>query len=124
MRALLCIFFLLFLTTGCQKEESVSLEIDSRIKQVVFLSDETNIANLQIEAPYYDAIIELRQQFPDDFKNMKTILPREASEHFDTFKIEECPALIVLYNEKVIAKVTGENTKEDILQPITEALQD
>lgn len=124
MRALLCIFFLLFLATGCQEKENVSLEIDSRIKQIVFLSDEMNVANLQIEAPYYDAIIELRQQFPDDFKNMKTILPREASEHFDIFKIEECPALIVLYNEKVIAKVTGENSKEEILQPIIAALQD
>lgn len=122
MRVLPFIIIILFITTSCQANEDTSLEIDSNIKQVVFFSDESDKADLQIEAPYYDAIIELRQLFPDEFKNMKTISTNKAREYYDTFKVKECPALLVLHNEEILVKVVGKNTKEEIVLPISQAL--
>jgi len=113
---------ILSLVTACQHSEDANLQFERNIKQVVFLSNESKTADLQIEAPYYDAIIELRQQFPEEFRNMKTMSPNKAGEHLSVLKGTDCPALIVVYNEKIVAKVDGENTKEDIIQPITAAL--
>lgn len=112
------ILIVLFLATSCQSNKVESLDIDISVKQVIFFSDETELANLQVEAPYYDAIIELRQQFPDVFKNMKTLTPNDAK----TFDVKDCPALVILYDEKVIVKVVGENSKEEIMRPISAAL--
>lgn len=121
MRVLPLIIIILF-CTSCQNNNDTNLQFDSSMKQIVFFSDESEIADLQIEAPYYDAIIELRQQFPNEFKNMKTLSPSKAKDHYDTFKVEECPALLVFHNEEVIVKIVGENTKEEIIEPITAAL--
>lgn len=117
---LLLILFSLFLTTGCQMEKEVSFQIDSSIKQIIFMSDESSFEDFQIEVPYYDAIIELRQQFPDEFKNMKTILREEAIVELG---VKECPALLVLHNDEIIVKVVGQSTKEEIIEPITAALK-
>ncbi|MDQ0155852.1 small peptidoglycan-associated lipoprotein [Robertmurraya andreesenii] len=122
MRVLPVIMIILSLVTACQHSEDANLQFERNIKQVVFLSNESKTADLQIEAPYYDAIIELRQQFPEEFRNMKTMSPNKAGEHLSVLKGTDCPALIVVYNEKIVAKVDGENTKEDIIQPITAAL--
>lgn len=122
MRVLPFIIIFLLLTTSCQNNKETSLEIDSEIKQVVFFSDESDKADLQIEAPYYDAIIELRQLFPEEFKNMKTISTNKAKDYYDTLKVKECPALLILHNRKIIVKVVGKNTKEEIVLPITRAL--
>lgn len=114
------IIMLLFLVTACQKVVDTDLEIDTSVKQIVFFSDESRSADFHIEGPYYDAIIELRQQFPEEFRRMKIVEPSKANN--ETFKVNECPALIVVQNEKVIVKITGENTKEEIVQPISAAL--
>lgn len=122
MRVLPYVIFisLILLTTSCkQDDDETLLEIDSDIKQVFFFSDESE---LQVEAPYYDAIIELRQKFPEEFKDMKTVTPQYAKDHYDTFKVENCPALLVIYNNDVVVKIVGENTKEQIIEPITAAL--
>lgn len=123
MRVWPIFIIILFIATSCQNNKNVSLDIDSNVKQIIFFSDESDLANLQVEAPYYDAIIELRQEFPEEFRNMKTLTPNHAEEYYSTFKVSNCPALVILYEEKVIAKVVGEHSKEDIIKPITAALK-
>ncbi|WP_077211374.1 hypothetical protein [Bacillus dakarensis] len=107
---------LLFITTACQKEK---LKIDSSTKQIVFFTDESKY---QIEAPYYDAIIALKQQFPEEIKNMLILPPSKAKDYYDTFKVKECPAIIVMYNDQVVARVDGEISREQIVKPISSAL--
>ncbi|WP_449623078.1 small peptidoglycan-associated lipoprotein [Robertmurraya sp. Marseille-Q9965] len=122
MKVLPIILMALFITTSCANNDDTPIDLDSSVKQVIFLSDETKSANLQTEAPYYDAIIELRQQFPNEFKNMKTLSPNKAEDYFDSFEIEECPALIVIQNEEVLVKIVGESSKQEIIQPVAAAL--
>ncbi|MEQ2526032.1 small peptidoglycan-associated lipoprotein [Robertmurraya yapensis] len=122
MKVLPIILMALLISTSCANNEDVPLELDSSAKQVIFLSDETESANLQTEAPYYDAIIELRQQFPNEFKNMKTISPHKAEDYFDSIEKKECPALLVIQNDKILVKIVGKSSKEEIIQPIEAAL--
>ncbi|WP_019152953.1 hypothetical protein [Robertmurraya massiliosenegalensis] len=121
MKMMPILIVLLMIISGCQNQND-RFEIDSEIKQIIFFSDEKEHANLHIEAPYYDAIIELRQQFPDEFKEMKTLAPTKEKDIFERFAINECPAILIVHNDEILAMVSGESSKEDILQPIEEAL--
>ncbi|MFE8703707.1 small peptidoglycan-associated lipoprotein [Cytobacillus sp. FJAT-54145] len=119
---LILIVSLLVITTSCKSKGSElggELNIDDSIKQVIFFSDETEY---QYEASYYDAIIELKKEFPEEMKNMKILPPTEAKRYYSTFKVKECPAIFVLYNEQIVAQVHGESSKEQIIQPIAKAL--
>ncbi|TKC18506.1 small peptidoglycan-associated lipoprotein [Robertmurraya kyonggiensis] len=122
MKVLPIILMALFLSTSCANNEDAPLDLDSSMKQIIFLSDETESVNLQTEAPYYNAIIELRQQFPNEFKNMKTLSPNKVEDYFDSIEIKECPALLVIQNDKVLVKIVGESSKEEIIQPVEAAL--
>lgn len=110
---------LLLITTACQDTKKEKLKIDSSTKQVVFFSDESKY---QIEAPYYDAIIKLKQQFPEEIKNMLILPPSKAKDYYDTFKVKECPAILVLYNDEVVARVDGEISRDQIIRPISSVL--
>ncbi|HAQ08500.1 MAG TPA: small peptidoglycan-associated lipoprotein [Bacillus bacterium] len=89
------------------------------IKQVVFFSDEDDYNH---EASYYDAIIELKKHYPNEMKNMMVIPASNAKKYYDLFKVENCPAILVLYGDEVIAKVNGSVTKKEIIEPLSAVL--
>ena len=72
--------------------------------------------------PIYDAIIELKRDYPEEIKNMKILTSSDSKKYFKTFQIDRCPALIVYYNNEVIVKIEGKATKEEIVTPVSNAL--
>lgn len=118
---LIIIASLLFMTSSCNHIETKDdLHFEQNIKQIIFFSDYNQYEQ---EASYYDAIIELKKEFPDEIKNMKTITEVNARKYYDAFDIQSCPAILLIYNEEVIVKVKGEATKEQIVKPILDALK-
>jgi hypothetical protein len=110
----------LFLTASCNPvNDSDDLMLNEGIKQVIFFSDEEDYKH---EASYYDAIIELRKQYPREFKNMMVIPTSNAKKYYDLFEVEQFPAILVVHGEDVIAKVNGTVTKDQIVQPLSEVL--
>ncbi|MHC0037327.1 small peptidoglycan-associated lipoprotein [Pseudoneobacillus sp. C159] len=119
--ATVSIFSLLFFIASCQKHNSVdSLVIKENVKQIIFVSDETNV---QQEAAYYDAIIELKKDFPNEVENMMVLTKEEGKKYFDSLQVKKSPAMIVVYNNKVVASINGMASKDQILEPITKVLQ-
>ncbi|MDZ5470627.1 small peptidoglycan-associated lipoprotein [Bacillus sp. 31A1R] len=117
---IILLFSLLTITTSCSRtEEDEGLKIDNSIKQVIFFSNESEY---EFEASYYDAIIELKKEFPEEIKNMIVLTPSKGKEHFDTFKVKDCPAIIVIYNEKIVVKVDGATSSDKIIKPIAKVL--
>jgi hypothetical protein len=115
------LFSLLFFTASCQNHYSVdSLAIKEDIKQIIFFSDETNV---QQEAAYYDAIIELKEEFPNEVENMMVFTKEEGRKYFDTLQVKKSPAMIVVYNNKVVANINGIVSKDQIIEPITKVLK-
>jgi hypothetical protein len=111
----------LFLTASCNPvNNSKDLIMNEDIKQVVFFSDEEDYLR---EASYYDAIIELKKDYPDVFKNMKVIPASNAKEYYDLFEVNQFPALLVVHGEEVIANVNGSVTKDQIIEPLTAVLE-
>lgn len=113
-------FSLLFFTASCKNHHSIdSLSIKDNVKQIIFFSDETNV---QQEAAYYDAIIELRRDFPKEVENMMVFSKDEGKKYFDSLRIKSSPAIIIIYNDEIVANINGLASKDQIMQPISQAL--
>ena len=118
----LIVIMLLLIIVSCDSLKSSDvLPFDKNVKQLIFLSDESEY---QYEAAYYDALIELKKTYPEAVKNMKTINPNRSEEYLDFLTIKENPAIIVVYNNEIVATVNGEETVEEIVQPIAKVLED
>jgi hypothetical protein len=116
------IISLFVFTASCSKNDSIdSLSIKKNVNQMIFFSDETN---LNKEVPYYDAIIELRRDFPTEVENMMVFTREEGKKYYESLQIENSPALIVIYNNEVVANIHGTASKEQIIQPILNVLSD
>ncbi|MFE8695348.1 small peptidoglycan-associated lipoprotein [Cytobacillus sp. FJAT-53684] len=119
---ILMIASLFFIISSCHHIESKEeLNIDQTIKQIIFF---TNNQAYEQEAAYYDAIIELKKEFPTEIKNMKIITAANAKKYYGTFKINNCPAILINYKDKIIVKVEGEASTEQIVAPFYTALKE
>jgi len=120
--SMLIVIMLLLIIVSCDISKSNDvLPFDKDVKQLIFLSDESEY---QYEAAYYDALIELKKTFPEAVKNMKTINPNRSEEYLDFLTIKENPAIIVVYNNQIVATVNGEESVEEIVQPIAKVLEE
>ncbi len=110
----------LLLASSCSNinnYEDLGLKYDS--KQIIFFSDE---ANHDYEAPYYDAIIELKRDFPEDFENMMVLTGDKADKYNKLFDVETHPALIIFYQDEVVVNINGRVSKDEIIKPLTNFL--
>ncbi|MBO8176357.1 small peptidoglycan-associated lipoprotein [Aeribacillus pallidus] len=116
-------FFLLIsllLLNGCVHETPSEKELMDE-NQVFFFSNESDYKN---EVSYYDALIELKKEYPEVFKNMVVISPGKEHEVKERFDIDEYPALIIVHGNEIIVEVIGNVSKEDIIKPVSTALEE
>ncbi|PLR84051.1 small peptidoglycan-associated lipoprotein [Bacillus canaveralius] len=112
--------FLLVLTASCTKSgPSDSLSLGEGVKQIVFFSNDTDYTE---EASYYDALLELKKEFPVEVDNMMVFSEDSAKSYYHAFHIEQSPAIVIVYNDKVVAQVKGDVSKEQIIQPLEQVL--
>ncbi|GAM14628.1 MULTISPECIES: hypothetical protein [Bacillaceae] len=110
----------LFLTASCNPvNDSDQLELNKDIKQVVFFSDDENYKQ---EASYYDAIIELKKEYPAEFDKIVVISAANANRYYDLFKVKQFPAILVVHQDQVLANVNGNVTKDQIIEPLSAVL--
>ncbi|MBY6050526.1 small peptidoglycan-associated lipoprotein [Cytobacillus firmus] len=118
---LLLITALLFLTSSCNhKEVKEELKIDDNVKQLIFFTDNKQYEQ---EISYYDAIIELKRSYPELIKDMKVITAAEAS-HLSNYKVENCPAILLVYQDKVLVEIKGTVSKDKIIYPLAKAMDE
>lgn len=111
---------LLVITSSCNNHGTKELTLKNNVKHIIFISNDSDYTK---EAPYYDALIELKKSFPAEIKNMIVFSPAKAKEYYKTYKINTFPALLVIYNSKVLVNINGTAaTKEEIIQPVSEVL--
>jgi hypothetical protein len=111
----------LFFMVSCDNQKQIisSLAIEQNTKQLIFFSDSEEYEQ---EVSYYDAIIELKRDYPEEIKNIKIFSSSDSKKYFKTFQIDRCPALIVYYNNEIIVKIEGKSTTEEIVIPVSNAL--
>ncbi|MBT2687859.1 small peptidoglycan-associated lipoprotein [Bacillus sp. ISL-47] len=117
---LLIIVSLLFVTSSCNhKEAKKELIIDNSVKQIIFFS---NHKQYEQEVSYYDAIIELKRSFPEEIKKMKIITASESKNYYNNYEVENCPAILLVYQDEVLVEIKGNVPKEQIVKPMAHAL--
>lgn len=88
-------------------------------KQLLFFSDDKNIDR---EAIYYDALLDLQKEFPEIVDNMKVIA---AKQEYGPFEVDTYPSLLVIDEQQVIVHIEGNVlSKDEITKPVLEALSE
>lgn len=117
--AIITIMMPLLILTSCSAYDftaSSNGRIKAKDKQIFFFSDEENIDK---EAKYYDALLDIKQKYPKAVRHMKVY----QTEQKNPLKIHTFPSLVVIDNNQVIVKINGfVKSKEEIVRPITRAL--
>ncbi len=86
------------------------------IHKSCFFSDENQIDQ---EAPYYDALLDLEKDYPEQIDKMKVYDNKEGWED----EIETVPTLMVVDQRHVVVKIEGcVKKKEDIIKPLQHVL--
>ncbi|XXM73369.1 hypothetical protein ACQ0QQ_05605 [Lysinibacillus sphaericus] len=124
MKHLLALFMLAstaLLLTSCNDlaADKVVLAEDRFIeRQIIFFSDERNISK---EVAYYDAIIELKNEYPEDLKHLEVV---NFSSEKSNPKVQSTayPAIVVVDNNQVVTKITGEAHKNQIVKSVSNAI--
>ncbi|HZH58609.1 MAG TPA: hypothetical protein VEY70_03325 [Metabacillus sp.] len=89
----------------------------NRDKQIVFFSDDKNIDK---EAIYYDALLDIKEEFPEEFKNMRVISENKDKHRYE---VDTYPSLLVVSKEEILVQIEGTVlSKEEILEPVSNAL--
>ncbi|WP_223700389.1 hypothetical protein [Sutcliffiella deserti] len=117
------VFFLslsFFILSSCQENETIThIQFPDDSKTLVFFTDESN---LQEESTYYDAIIDLKRNFPDEVANLKVAQFNNEKTLYRQFNIKNTPSLLVVSNNKVVTQVDGTLQKDEIIGSIEQAL--
>jgi hypothetical protein len=121
MKSLSLLLFtsLLIITGSCNRKSEQQLHFKQDVIQIVFFSNESDYSK---EASYYDALIELKREYPSEIKNMIVLSPEKGKQISKEYDVETCPALLVFYNKKVIARIVGQSSIEEIINPVTDSL--
>ncbi|WP_404351257.1 hypothetical protein LG311_08680 [Sutcliffiella horikoshii] len=116
------IFFTLsfFILSSCQENQSIThIQFPDDSRTLVFFTDESN---LQDESTYYDAIIDLKNSFPDEVANLKVIHSENEKILYKQFNVKATPSLIVVHDNEVVTQIEGSKPKKDIVVSIEQAL--
>jgi hypothetical protein len=88
-------------------------------KQLLFFSDDDNIDR---EAVYYDALLDIKKEFPEEIENMKVFSEHSDSKQYEV-EVDIYPSLLVIDKDGVVVHIEGAVlTKEEIMEPIANAL--
>ncbi|MBD1380901.1 hypothetical protein [Metabacillus arenae] len=85
-------------------------------RQILFYSD---VQNMDKEAVYYDALLELKKEYPSEVKNMKVYQTQQEG----PFDIDTYPSLIIVENNEIVIHIKGNvMDKEEITDPVLKVL--
>jgi hypothetical protein len=88
-------------------------------RQVIFFTDERNISK---EVAYYDAIIELKNKYPEDLKHLE-VVDYSSDESNPNVQSPVYPAIVVVDNNQIVSKITGKAHKDEIVKSVSDAIK-
>lgn len=116
------LFFIVSILVLVSCNQDPLINMNSEEKQIIFFYEDSREADFDKEAPYYSAIIELRNLFPVEFENMILATPKEAKKFEKYCRVRDFPTLLVIYQREVLVQIDGEKSKDEIMEPMITAL--
>lgn len=108
--------FLLLLVVSCGKSNASTINIISfqpKEYDVVFYTHSTNN---KLENIYYDAIIEIKANYPNEFSPVET-KKKEFSEVKEPID-PASPTLLIAKNGKTVERISGQVSKQEIMKKL------
>ncbi|TSB45303.1 hypothetical protein [Alkalicoccobacillus porphyridii] len=96
-------------------------EHDEDTPVTVLFSDADN-PNHEQEANYYDALIELSSQYPDEMPEL-IIVDASEQDKVQYFDVQHFPTILCLDGDDISLRLEGMNNKEDILMKLSGLFQ-
>jgi|GEM_PF-1991718 hypothetical protein len=115
------IFSMIFILSACTQKEPIykQLGLEKDAPHILFVSNKQNYLN---ESVYYDALIELKNTFPEDINQLTVLQFQKDDEYLKRLNIEESPCLLIIFNDDILVNISGAVSKEEIIQPVTKTL--
>mgnify|MGYP001768629656 CR=1 FL=1 len=89
-------------------------------KQILFFTDQKM---MEKESIYYDALLDLKKQFPEEMDNM--MIYQADHPESKRFNIKTYPSIIVMDHDGIILHIKGSvSTKDEIVEPVSEVLSE
>jgi hypothetical protein len=116
----LLIFSILALVQGCQSTTEVNINkatTSSTIdlyKTIIFSNEDS----IKFENTYYDALLTLKNKFPNEKYVVNIIEAAERRDLVDAYNISTFPTLIVINNDDVIIRIEGEHSQDSIYKKL------
>ncbi|QPC46194.1 hypothetical protein [Mangrovibacillus cuniculi] len=114
------LFLLIILTSGCVGFQQNTLHNPQGVKAYFFSSEKS----YSEETPYYDALINLKETYPEPFQSMTVFYDDSNRQEFRSFNISEAPTLLIMKDNAVLLKINGDLEKKTIEKIVKEALED
>lgn len=115
IRLILVILTIILALIGCTNQNQSEM---NRIQQtkILFFSDAKDIEK---EVPYYDALLDLKNDFPKQIDNLEV----KKNKHGWEDEIKSLPALIIVHKHRILFKIEGYIIhKKEILEPLRSTL--
>lgn len=113
-------FFILsmvFLNSSCTHQpQNNNMLVDNKSQQLLFFSDESNYEK---ENEYYDALIELKDQYPEEMSKLRVVTSEYEKDYYNAYDIKNSPALIVIDQNKIVIHIKGQSSKDEIVQSVS-----
>ncbi|PYZ97830.1 hypothetical protein CR205_04345 [Alteribacter lacisalsi] len=112
----------LWMCTGCQSDRtsadhSLLGEEDETV--TVLFSDETQAVE---EAEYYEAVVDLHRNYSDQVLPVKVVHADEDN-LVSSYEVNSFPTLLIIEDNRVIKRIEGELSTEQILNELKTGLQ-
>ncbi|MDQ0243984.1 hypothetical protein J2S09_001529 [Bacillus fengqiuensis] len=107
------------LLANCGSTKQQGITIQSIEKQVLLFSNDDNA---RAEELYYDALLDLRTEFPEELKNVQIIHQSTVLINDDLIELHSYPALLLVENNEIVAKIEGTVSKQDITEQLKQTL--
>ncbi|KAA6453014.1 hypothetical protein FZC77_01940 [Bacillus swezeyi] len=119
-RAIFTAICFLFLMSGCSLSQIMADQnqsADQRHTKLIFFSDDEH---MEREVAYYDALLELKKEFPAQVSNMEILNKKGKWEK----EVNSFPSLLLVDHKKVLVKIEGKiKDKEKIVKLLEKQLK-
>ncbi|WP_243385230.1 hypothetical protein [Bacillus kexueae] len=109
---------MLLFVSGCQANTQTGNEQQFNGRHILFFTD---VKTMSEEAVYYDALLQLKADYPDEIDNMVVIQASHNTE--EPFNINTYPSLVIVEDNAIVVHIKGEiDSKETIITEVHNAL--
>lgn len=108
--------------SSCEKSINpiTDLNFNKNSTQLLFFTDENNIQN---ESTYYDALLEIKKDYPKAIANMKVFSSTDKGD-LGKYEVASYPTIMVIYKNKIITEIKGNVPKQEIIEQIKNTLNE